>query len=155
MILELEQVAGTVVPARAASAASLIAAISEAAGALIVVQPGQWAQAASVGFAAQASTSKAANAAARHVCTSICAIFSTGATAQAGAMDVSLRDGASGGGTVLWTQRFILDVNKTLQFILTGLNIPGSLNTAMTLEFAAAGVAGSVESVAMSGYDAS
>lgn len=155
-LIDLEQAAGTTTPARAASAASLAAALSEGAGAIIVAQQGQWSQFTNQGFALQASTSKAAGGAGvRHVCTSISAIFSTGATAQAAAIDLNLRDGATGVGTILWSQRLILDVNKTLQFILTNLNIVGSPATAMTLEFNAAGVAGSVESVALSGYDAS
>ena len=39
--------------------------------------------------------------------------------------------------------------------VLAGLNIVGSANTAMTLEFAAAGGANTVESVAMTGYSVS
>lgn len=156
MLLELQKVDLSTAAAQAADATFLgQTKITEADGVQVVVRPGEWSQFTSAGFGLQASTSRAsAGAGVRHVCTSIAAVFSTGATAQATAVDLNLRDGGTGAGTILWSQRFILDVNKTLQFNLSGLNIVGSPNTAMTLEFNAAGVAGSVESVAMVGYDA-
>lgn len=156
MIIETQRSDMSEIVAKAAGAALLgLTRIAEADGVVPVASPGQWAQFANAGFAIQASTTRAAGGAGvRHVCTSISTSFSTGANAQATALDINLRDGASGAGTVLWSKRVILPINGLWDVNLTNLNIVGSPNTAMTLEFVAAGVAGSVESVALTGYDA-
>lgn len=87
----------------------------------------------------------------RHVCTSLTAVFSTGATG--GSVGVSLRDGTTGVGTQLWQAQIQLPVSGYWSVALAGLNLVGSPNTAMTLEFFAAGPAASLQSVAFSGYD--
>lgn len=104
--------------------------------------------------ATQATASKAANASQRHVCTGIYATLAAGATAQAAAVTLNLRDDATGVGTILWSKQVILPANGLWEVNISGLNIPGTLNKAMTLEFSGAGAAGTFESVAMAGYDA-
>lgn len=119
-----------------------------------VTSPGQWAVGHTPAAATQATITRAAVAATRHVCTGISGSISTGATAQAVAAILVLRDGATGAGTILWTKQVILPANAVFSVDISGLNIVGSVNTAMTLEWTAAGVAGSFESVSLSGSDA-
>ena len=101
----------------------------------------------------QATASKAARANARHVCTGITATLATGSAATT-IVSVNLRDGASGAGNVLWTGVLSAPVNTSAPPIeLSGLQIMGSVNTAMTLEFSGAGGATSQESVSLQGFD--
>lgn len=104
--------------------------------------------------AAQATASKAAGTGSvRHVCTSISAVIATVGTLQ-GPIQINLRDGASGAGTILWSQTVQLPVNGLAVIQLSGLNIVGSAATAMTLETSAAPVVGATASVSMTGHDA-
>jgi hypothetical protein len=140
---------------RARSASAAILAAFSAVGAQLAVGPGNWSQASVPGAAALATSTRAAGGAGvRHVCTSISTTFSTGATAQAAQLSLILRDGASGAGPQLWAKSMILPANAIWNVDISGLNIVGSANAAMTLEFTGAGVAGSFESVALTGYDA-
>ena len=103
--------------------------------------------------ATQATISQAAGAAGvRNVCTGISASLCTVGTAQAAAVQLNLRDGATGAGTILWSKTFSCGTTTQVNVDLAGLNIYGSAATAMTLEFSAAGVAASFESVSLSGY---
>lgn len=107
------------------------------------------------GAAAQATASLAAPGPAtqRWICTSISATFATGATAQATQLTLNLRNGASGAGTIIWSITVpILPVNGSWSFSLADVSLPGAYGAAMTLEFSAAGAAGTFESVAMTGY---
>jgi hypothetical protein len=104
----------------------------------------------------QASASIAAEAAVRHVVD--CIAFSAANTTAIGAAQllvVNLRDGATGAGTVIWTYELFLAVGPgqgvPVQHIC-GLNLAGTTNTAMTLEFSAL-VTNLVESVSISGYN--
>lgn len=118
-----------------------------------VAKPPEWAVSHMPAATVQATIGKAAGAAGtKHVATSISATISTVGTGQT-VISVALRDGASGAGTVLLQQQIILPVNTTWTWALSGLNIIGSDATAMTLEFSAGGVAASIESVALAGYD--
>lgn len=138
---------------RSGSAANLSA--QSGIGAEITTPPGQWSVFSTPAAATQATASKAAGGAGvRHICTSISATLATVGTAQT-AIALNLRDGATGAGTIVWSKQVVLPTNGLWEVNLPGVNIPGSAATAMTLEFAAAGVAASVESVAMTGYDAS
>jgi hypothetical protein len=80
-----------------------------------------------------ASASKAAQAAGvKNVCTAV--FFSVNALAAQGAIAITLRDGATGVGTILkrwWVQA---GAGTTYERTYTGLWIPGSAATAMTLE---------------------
>jgi hypothetical protein len=103
--------------------------------------------------ATQATISQAAGGAGvRNVCTGISASLCTVGTAQAAAVQLNLRDGATGAGTILWSKTFSCGTTTQINVDLSGLNIRGTAATAMTLEFSAAGVAASFESVSLSGY---
>lgn len=104
--------------------------------------------------ATQATASQASGGAGNfNHCTGMIVSFSAGATASAAPATVNLRDGATGAGTVLAS--FDIDcavVQTASQVVLSGLDIPGSAATAMTLEFAAAGAATTLEKVTLLGY---
>lgn len=103
--------------------------------------------------ATQATISQAAaGAGVSNVCQSISASLCTVGTAQAAAVQLNLRDGATGAGTILWSKTFSFGTTTMITVDITGLNLKGTANTAMTLEFSAAGVAASFESVALGGY---
>jgi len=113
-----------------------------------------WSQTHTPAANAQATTSKASGGGTvRHVATSITWCFATDTLAGAGPFNINLRDGGSGAGTVLrtWIVNLPAIENSQCQD-LSGLNITGSAATAMTLEFAAAGGAASVETVSLTGY---
>lgn len=109
------------------------------------------------GANAQATASRGALVGGRHVCTGICASLAAGAVAPTAVqVNVNLRDGATGAGTVLWTGVISLPATAGASappIELTGLQIIGSVNTAMTLEFSAAGGANTFESVSLQGFD--
>jgi len=125
-------------------------------GALLVSEPGAWAVTHAPAANTQASASKAAGGAnVCHVCTAVSARIVGGTTAPAAVTaTLNLRDGASGAGNVLqsWTLALAGAIAAKDEVVLTGLRIVGSPNTAMTLEFAAAGGANTFESVNFSGY---
>lgn len=124
--------------------------------AVLSAPPGEWSINHTPAANTQATITRAAGAAGvRHVCRSITAsIIGLAASAETTVI-VSLRDGASGAGTILWsTQLLVAGTTGTQAGVsLSGLNIVGSAATAMTLEFAAAGGASTLESVALTGYD--
>lgn len=99
-------------------------------------------------------TRPAGNNGMRNVLDTLAATLATGATAQATAIGVVVRDGAAGVGTILWQKQVILNTNAVwdISLNLTGLGILGSPNTAMTVEFNAAPVAGAFSSVAATGH---
>lgn len=137
---------------RAQSAANVAAATQP--GALVVAPPGNWSINNTPAVNTQATITRAAGGAGvRHVCTSISGTL----IGQTGAVEatvlLNLRDGATGAGAILWSQRYLLSAVMLTGVALTGLQIPGTANTAMTLEWAAAGGALSFESVALTGYD--
>jgi hypothetical protein len=102
-----------------------------------------------------ATTTKAAGGAGvRHVCNSITATVACGTTAQT-PVKVYLRDGTAGSGTIIWACTLAAPANGVGGLTVTDLNIVGSANTAMTLEFSAAGVTDSVEAVTLTGFDIS
>jgi len=105
-----------------------------------------------------ASASVAANATARHVID--CIDFSSVSSGAVTAANVTLviRDGASGAGTILWQKNFAIataaaaSVQEINQQGFCGLNLVGSTNTAMTVEFSA-GVANAPQTVNFSYYN--
>lgn len=145
---------------RTASAAALAA--NSAAGALLAARPGDWSVTHAPAANTQATITRAAGAAGvRHVCTSISASLCDRTGLIGIETLVTLRDGASAAGTVLWSRRMMLKPDgasvtgkSSDEFTISGLNIVGSAATAMTLEFAGVAGAGTFESVAMTGYDA-
>ncbi|MDB5308144.1 MAG: hypothetical protein JWO38_2346 [Gemmataceae bacterium] len=142
---------------KSASAANL--ATKTGINAALVAPPGCWAVTSNPGANTQASASQAAGGAGvRHVCTGLSFSIASGGTAPTAAqLVVNLRDGATGAGTVLhsWTIAIPATTGAFNSFEMVGLNIVGSANTAMTLEFAAAGGANTYEACNLTGYDVS
>jgi hypothetical protein len=102
--------------------------------------------------ATKATITVAAAAGVRHLCSGISASVAAGATAQT-PVHVRLIDGGTGGAAIIWTLCLSAPVNTCDWIEETGLAILGSINTAMTLEFEAAGVAGSFETVTLHYFD--
>ena len=101
---------------------------------------------------AQATVTQAAGAAGvKNVATSISFASVTVGTAQT-VLSVSLRDGATGAGTILWSLQFIQPVNNIFSMTAPLPHIAGTAATAMTLEFSAGGAAATIQSVSLTGY---
>lgn len=103
----------------------------------------------------QATISKAAaGAGIKNVCTWLTVKLVAGASAPTAInVSVSLIDGATGGTTYLWRATISLPATAGADngIALSNLWMPGTANTAMTLEFSAGGGANTVESVSMGG----
>lgn len=142
---------------RTASAANLSAATAPAP--LLVATPGDWSINHAPAANTQATITRAAGGAGvRHVCTSITAVLSAAAAATSGVVQINLRDGGTGAGTILWSATVQIGGAASISggavgISLSGLRIFGTANTAMTLEFSAAGGADTTESVALTGHD--
>lgn len=106
--------------------------------------------------AAQATATKAAGGTGvRHVATGITATLASGSAAST-IVSVNLRDGATGAGNILWTGVMTAPIGTSAPPIeLSGLQIMGSPNTAMTLEFSAGAGATTQESVSLQGFESS
>lgn len=101
--------------------------------------------------ATQATISQAAAAAGmRNICQAISATLSATGTA-ADPVQVNLRDGATGAGTILLSAALAAPVNGSAIWTLSGLRIRGTAATAMTLEFANASAANTFQCVSMFG----
>jgi len=132
------------------SSANLSATTST--GAILSVPLSTWSITNTPAAATQATISKAASGAgARHVATSISACTAQTAAGQT-PIAINLRDGATGAGTILRTWKIATVLGDSRCIDISNLSIIGSINTAMTIEFAAAGVAGSEQTVNMSGF---
>lgn len=115
----------------------------------------RWSVTSNPAAGSQATASRAAAVGRRHVAD--CVSFSAASTTapQLTALTVNLRDGATGAGTVLWTVQVVAPAvtgQNVAPFVFCGLDLPGSVNTAMTLEFSAA-LANLIQSVTLAGYD--
>lgn len=116
-----------------------------------------WAISSAPATSSQATVSKAAVPGWRHVAGNVCFSGTTGGTAPAvTSFNVNLRDGATGAGTVLasWTVLIpaTINVQAPAPFCTGPLNIGGSVNTAMTIEFSAS-LTNLNENVSMVGFD--
>ncbi len=120
-------------------------------GVQMVGAPSNWSQAVEPAADTLASTTKAAVAAQRHVCTAIGGSL-VGVAAIAAPLYLRLRDGATGAGAILWSQAFVVPIGTCLNFAVSGLNIVGTENTAMTLEWSAGPGATNFETVSLSGH---
>src|SRR5260370_12187291 len=111
-----------------------------------------WSKSHTPAAATQATVTQAAGAAGvKNIVRSIAFSLAVGAAAQT-IIQVNLRDGTTGAGTILWRLSLLKASNEPMAiFSLSGLYIEGSTATAMTIEFSAGGVASSVQSVAMCG----
>jgi hypothetical protein len=109
----------------------------------------------SVTNSANAGTPTASKAAGggtvRHVATSISICVGAAGTAQP-VVQVNLRDGATGAGTIIRSWQLAAPISDSACSDLAGLNMTGSANTAMTIEFAAATAAATQASVNLTGY---
>jgi hypothetical protein len=133
---------------RMASSIDLAAVSGQGAG--LVNGPGQRAAFQTPAAATQATCNFAAIAGARNICKSI--TWAVEAIIAQGDLTLVLRDGATGVGAILWAMRagsYVIGTSGN--YSISGLDIVGSVNTAMTLEFTAAPAAGNFESVAMTG----
>jgi hypothetical protein len=114
-----------------------------------LVAPSMWTAVSEPVAATQATVTKAAGASGvKHVCYGIIATVACGATAQT-PLNVELLDGAS----VVLAASIAAPVNGVGVVQLSGLHIPGTAATSMTLRISAAGVAASVSAVTLIGYD--
>jgi hypothetical protein len=105
-----------------------------------------------------ATISKAAGTGgAVHVADCVTATLVANTTAPAAIVVTAvIRDGATGVGTILWSADLGLTATAGLSSApmqLCGLNINGTANTSMTIEFTAAGGANTFETVGLTGYD--
>ena len=104
----------------------------------------------------RATCSIAADPSKRHVPT--CVGFSAGSTTAPALtqLKVELRDGASGAGTVIWQKVVIITAaaaqNVQAHTVCGDITRPGTVNTAMTLEFTAL-LTSLFEEVSLSVYD--
>jgi hypothetical protein len=140
---------------RSVSAANLAA--QSGLGAALVAPPGQWSVQHSPAVGAVATISRVAGGAGvRNVCTGFGFGFSSGVAVAAQVMVVNLRDGASGAGAILksWLFSLAAAIIPPFGIEVAGVEIPGTANTAMTLEFTAL-LANLQEFVNLSGHLAS
>src|SRR3954463_5834800 len=113
-----------------------------------VIGVGVWSVENHPAAAAQATiTQAAAGPGIKNVCKSITVAIAANATPQT-PLRAYLRDGASGVGAILWSGVISVPAGWSNDIEIE-VDIPGSPNTAMTLEFEGAAVAGALSTVAM------
>lgn len=122
-----------------------------------VTIPGTWSITDTPAANTQATVSKPAEELCIHVCTAITATLVAPAGSVSDTVQLNLRDGATGTGTIL--KSFTLQVGGADSISadraiiqLSGLQVVGSNETDMTLEFSAAGGTNVLESVSLEGY---
>lgn len=145
--------AGSSAPLENATAANV--ASYAGAKALLTGNIGQWSITHAPAAATQATISKGAVASTRHVCTGFIVTVAGGVSAPTAALvTFNLRDGATGAGTILSTMTLAVAAvaGQCNAYAVTGLNIPGSVNTAMTVETSAATGSNVSASVTLMGY---
>lgn len=121
-------------------------------GAVFISPPTQWSVVHTPATNAQATASKAAGGAGvRHVATGVTACIGGAALLTAANGVLNLRDGATGAGTIIWTA-YLQNAANIANCLTFPLHLPGTANTAMTLEFAGAGGTNNQESVTLMGY---
>jgi hypothetical protein len=124
-------------------------------GAGLAEKSARWTVISNPAASSQATASIAAEASVRHVAD--CLSFSGAATTNpaATALTINLRDGATGAGTIIWTYQIAVTAatgTLVVPHSICGLNLVGTTNTAMTLEFSAL-LTNLIESVSISGYN--
>lgn len=123
----------------------------------VMSKPGEWAINHVPAVNVAATISKAARAGFIHVCTGFVVTAVAGTSAPtATVVTWELRDGATGAGTILLSGKIGIPATAgavNVPVVLSGAEIPGTVNTAMTLEFTAAGGANTFETVSLFGYD--
>lgn len=140
-----------------ASASATSLTTSPTPPAALVAPPGNWSVSSNAGLGVASSASKAAGAAGvRHILTGYTLTISSQAAPAAGTVTINIRDGASGAGTVLEaiTVQIPAALYAPVVIARSGLSLPGSAATAMTVEQSAA-YAAVAASISFEGYDAS
>lgn len=133
--------------------ASNQATTSSLPGVQLVAQNGNWSEFSFPATNTVATVTRAAaGAGLRHILTSLHFSLAGAAAAAAGIVQCVVRDGATAVGTVIWSGVLTAPITGIGEISLSGLSLPGTANTAMTIEFAAAGGAGTQEAVTMTGY---
>lgn len=104
----------------------------------------------------RATITQPANAQGRNVADCVGITFVADAAAPTAiSVGVFLRDGATGAGTILQAWRTAVPAvagQSAAPIEYCGLNVVGTRNTAMTLEFGAAGGANTIQTVSLSGH---
>lgn len=123
---------------------------------LCVVPPLMWSQTSEPAAGSQASASRATSAGNNHVCYGICATWVVTTALAAGVtIDVYLRDGASGSGTIFWRCTLGLPgtaaVGTTASIVVGPMALMGTAGNQLTCEFSA-GVASTVQAISFWGY---
>lgn len=137
-----------------ATAASLTSATNDAAQ--IAEKGARWSVVSTPAVSTQASASKpAGGTGVYHVAD--CISWSGGATTApaATALTINLRNGATGAGTIIWSATIVVPASTGENIepkSVCGLNLIGSANTAMTLEFSGA-LTNELQGVTLTGYD--
>jgi hypothetical protein len=111
-----------------------------AIGAQLSEKGSRWSVISNPAAGSQATASIAAEASVRHVVD--CIAFSAASTTAPvlTALTVNVRDGATGAGTIIWTNQVVIPAGtgqNVAPMNFCGLNLVGTTNTAMTLEFSA------------------
>lgn len=136
---------------KAVSAANLTLGATPLTGVAITDEVCTWTINHLPAAATKATISRAANASGRHVAKFYQVCFAAGATAGP-VQTWTIRDGATGAGTVVWNGALAVAVNGSM-CIGGEVSLVGTTNTAMTIEFGAAGAATTIETVSLCGYD--
>lgn len=122
--------------------------------ALMTAPPGEWSITNTPASNTKATATKAAGGAGvRHILRSFFGGMDNDTAGPAFSVrSLQIRDGASGVGTILASQYVGGPTSSISNFGLSGLNIFGSANTAMTVEFDSAGGASTFQTINASGY---
>lgn len=99
----------------------------------------------------QASASRAAATGVTHIATSCSGSITT--TAAQTAITLNLRDGATGAGTVLWSETIICAISTPCVLTSPPMNIPGTAGNALTCEWSGIPASGNAESATLVSYD--
>jgi len=145
---------GLVGPSRLNAGAGAYVAQASSASALLVQPPGEWSITHAPAADTQATVTRGApGAGSYNVIKSISADL-TAVAAIAAPLTLVVRDGASGAGAIIWNRRLTSPAGETKSVELTGLNIVGSDDTALTVEFTAAPGATNFETISVTGITA-
>jgi hypothetical protein len=127
-------------------------------GARITEKGSRWVVNSHPATSSQATASIAAEAGVRHVVDCVTFAEASGGAVTGATHFISLRDGATGAGTILiqWVAAIPTAAGTGIQGLVPqsfcGLNLVGTTNTAMTFEFDA-GVTNAIETVSISGFN--
>lgn len=119
-----------------------------------VLTPGEWTVNSGPAAGTRATVTRPAVAGGRNVLRSLLVTIANDGTAATVFNEFVVRDGAAGAGTIIYRGVLRDQANSAGVLALAGLNIVGSVSTAMSFEFLAAPDAGHVQRISASGIDA-